>query len=113
MKSLWAGEKGLTEACTWDLNKSLLQKATKNPARQHSETLLAGYVKTNSNTRELATLGTFESCSRTYCLLNAVFKVSKNECNGSCKGKGSETNILSSEIARAKTSFNYKSTKLE
>lgn len=31
LKSLWAGENGLNR--TWDLNKNLLQKATKTPAK--------------------------------------------------------------------------------
>lgn len=33
MKSLRVGEQGLTGARTWDLNKSRLQKATKDPAK--------------------------------------------------------------------------------
>lgn len=90
-----------------------IAESYQKPSKGSTQTRLPGCVKVKSNTRELATLRIFGSCSRTYCLLNAVFKVSKNECNVSCKGKGFETNILSSEIARAKTSFNYKSTKLE
>lgn len=96
--------------------QSPLQKAAKAQQRQHSSSV-AGSGTGQWNTRKFATSGIFGSCSRTYCLLNPMFKVSKkwakNACSVSCKGEGCETYMLSSEISKAKSSFNYKGKKMK
>lgn len=50
-----------------------------NPSKGSTQAQLPGAVTGQWNTRKLATSGIFGSCSRTYCLSNGVFKVSKNE----------------------------------
>lgn len=80
------GRRALQKQAHGIQTKAYHRKPPKTQQRERTETHLPGWVKVKSNTRELATLRIFRSCSRTYSLLNAVFKVSKNECNVSCKG---------------------------
>ena len=59
------------------MGSAFFAESYQKPCKGSTQTQLPGCVKVKSNTRELATLGIFGSCSRTYRLLNAVFKVSK------------------------------------
>lgn len=86
MMPLWGGEKGLTEAGTWDPDKSLSQETTKNPAKGAHWNPPAWLGQGQVKHKRTGNFKNIQECSGTYSLLNAVFKVSKNECNVSCKG---------------------------
>lgn len=72
MKSL-QDRRALTQSCTWHLKQNLLQKATKTQQRQHSSSV-AWLCHRSLKQKRTCNIGIFGSCSRTYCLLNVVFK---------------------------------------